>query len=341
MKKPAIIILFLFLVTILPAEMFFAETDGLKVTVLNINLKQHPSDPIGASAPDLQIDLTAGLTGESMGAINIETTNVLANELSFDFSNIEVPLKAYVTTDGTDYYYTTAAGVAGPVTSDKGTWTGYDYMNVPKISPSSSENRVVIQSYFPEPLFIEDGVALVVTGSVDLEYTVLFWDGDNSAAPAGSPFTNTTVYPADEMAFAVTDPDIVLGVNTSLTKETYAFGANTGDLDPNLDTTLCKVVSFFFDDSGNLYDGAVKKSTGYGSGLNWQRVKAVNRNGNGSYNLEFARSYDTAQGEYYFDVTSDNTFTRLTVDEVSGSTTTVTNSAGGGGSEDLYYKRLE
>jgi len=52
MKKPAIIILFLFLVTILPAEMFFAETDGLKVTVLNINLK---SIPLIRSVPRLRI----------------------------------------------------------------------------------------------------------------------------------------------------------------------------------------------------------------------------------------------------------------------------------------------
>ncbi|MBI9099847.1 MAG: hypothetical protein JEY91_15310 [Spirochaetaceae bacterium] len=321
MKKNIVIIALSFILCTLSAEVFFAEVDGLKVEVLNINLKEKYSNPIGASSPNRVVDLTAGLSGEAIGSISIEEADVTANELSFDFTNEGVQVKAWAYNDNDSmFYFTTASGTVGSSgSSTSAAWTGYDYMTVPAISPDRTDGRMVIQSYFPEPEFIGADSAIVVTGSVDLDYTVLFWDGDNTDLPSSTPFAYyPALYPSGTATFAVTAPDVVLGINTSLTKEVYAFSQYSNPPDPL--NTDCKVVSLFFDDDGNLYDGAVKKETGYSSGATWQRVQAVVRNANSTYNLGFARNYSESQGEYIFDVSSDNTFTRKTVGAASSST---------------------
>lgn len=341
MKKIILIIALSLIGTVFYGEVFFAEIEGMKVTVVNINLKK-PSGVIGASAPGIEIDLTASLSAEAIGSINIEEADVTANELTFDFSNVEIPLKAYATTNGTDYYFTTPNGVGGPDTlSNKANWTDYGYMNVPKIesAPYNTSDRVVIQSYFPEPEFIGADTALVITGSIDLDYTVLFWDGVNRAEPQTSPFSYyESLYPDPGMLFAVSPPDIVLAMNTNLTKETYAFSSISANLDDTgTYAMLCRVVSFYFDADGNLYDGAVKKQTGYSATPlnNVQRVQASTRNGDQSYNLNFARNYSVEQGEYIFDTAATGTFSRLSsVGDVSGSTITIGGTA-------FYYKRLK
>lgn len=334
MKRFILLILFLSCSSLLMANMFFAEIDGMQVTVMNINLKKQFSNPIGASSPNLEIDLTSGLTSESIGSISVSEGDIYANELSFDFENVEIPLKAWATDGAGNYYYTRASGGVGTSTdSNSANWSDYNYMSVPKISPDRTDGRVVVQSYFPEPEFISDGSSIVVTGNVDLDYTVLFWDGTPNGYTSDSPFAYyRSLYPDNTKAFAIVVPDVVLAINTTVSKEIYIFGSSLTDVN-NTDTTNCKLMSLFFDADGNLYDGAVKKSTGYSSGVTWQRVEAVVRNGNGTYNLSFARNYSEAQGEYIFDVSSDNTFARLTVG-ASAATTVI-------GGTTFYYKRLE
>lgn len=342
MKKMTIILLCLLLLpNILLADVYFATVEGMQVTVLNINLKKAGSNPIGASSPNQSIDLTEGVSS-SIGTISIEEADQTANELSFDFSNIEIPLKAWAT-DGINYYFTTAAGIGQSTSANSADWTEYDYMNVPRISPDRTDGRVVVQSYFPSSVFIGQGDSFTVTGNVDLSFTCLYWDGTTNNLPSNSPFAYyNSLYPTGTPAFAVVVPDVVLAMNTQLFKETYAFATDAADLSP-LNVNNCRIISFFYDNNGNIYDGAGKYLAGYNAGgSTWQRLKAVTKNADDSYNLTFARNYSESQGQYIFDVPASNTFTRLNVNEDSGSSyITVADPSSSNATDNYFYKRIE
>jgi hypothetical protein len=338
MKRIAILCLLIISAFSLYAEVSIATVDGMKVTVLNINLKKQGSEPIGASSPEITIDLTEELSGEAIGSINIEDADQYAHELSFDFSNIEIPLKAY-SKIGTDYYYTTISGIAGPVSSLPETWTNYDYLSVPKISPDRPDGRVVVQSYFPQPVMIATGSSITITGLVDLDYCVLLWDGDSSSLPSNTPFAyNPELYPAGTPAFAVGAPDIVLGMNTTLNKETYAFSTDAANLNP-LDIDNSRIAALFFDADGNLYDGAGKYFAGYSvGGSAWARAKGTAVNSDGTYNLEFARNYDESLGNYYYDISTDNSFRRM---ELTNSARSMTVTDWDNSTAIYHYIRIE
>lgn len=293
------------------AETFVAEVEGINLEVLNINLKKQFSDPIGASSPNKVINLADGVSAEDIGVIAISDPDQFAYELSFDFANVAIPLKAWASDGAGNYYYTTAGGVQETTNADKAAWSGYDYMDTPKLAPERTDGRVVVQSYFPEAVFIAAGESFTVSSLADLDYTALLWDGTGDRF---GPFQyQTAEFPAGQLSFGLVPPDVVLAFNEELTVERYAFGLSSESVTTGTFMDH-QVVSIFFTADGHIYDGAGKYNTGYNSTLpTLARVQGVSSNGDGTYNLAFARFYSESAGEYIFDVPSDNSFTRRDV----------------------------
>lgn len=174
-------------------------------------------------------------------------------------------------------------------------------MDMGEINPGSSEQRQVMQSYFSNPELIENGSEHIVNGAINLEYTVIFWDGDPGTRT--NIFIDSVVYPDNQEAFAIPYIDAVLALDTEFdTPEIYLFGASSADLGSG-DITQTKAFALFFDLNGNLIDGAGKKGTGYsaaGNVNNWQRFEGTNVAGDGTVPFSIAKDYDSQSGGYYY-----------------------------------------
>ena len=340
MKKIVITaVLFTLLFQNITAEVFEAKVEGIKITLLNILMKKAFSSPMGDSSPNKLLNLADGLEPEDLGSITVQEADQDAFEMSFDFSNVRIPVKAWAADGAGTYYFTTAAGIGESDSEDSSTWTDYDYWTAPQILPERTDGRVVVQSYFPEPAFIAAGQVFTVTSLVDLDFCVLFWDGVEAS---GLFLYNSEEYPSGYKAFGLDVPDVVLALDTELEVERYALATSQSNLDSgNLD--LYTVVSLFFDStSQNLYDGAVKKNTGYNSGLpGIQRAGPADRNQDNTYNLAFARNYSESDGIYIVDTGTDGTFTRSSPGDASETMVMYDPTSGSDVGMTIHYRRLE
>ena len=317
-----------------------AEVVGVKVWVMEYQLKMANSSPMANAQVDAELDLTEGVAGTLSTPLVFEEVDVEANELSITFDNSYIHLKAYALDEGTGtYHYTSAAGIK--TTSASPTLAAdFDFMNLGEILSGDDDGRIVPQSYFPAPVLIEANSSHVIRGLVNLEYAVFFWNGVGTPSGAAS---WTQGFTANTPGFVVVDLDTVLALDTSLDSEVYLFAESSSDLASG-DIDLYKAFAVFFDQDGNLHDGAGKTGTGYAVSSSaarlgsWKRFEATALSPDGTIQFKIARNYDSAQSAYYYEYPTSG-FARVANAEIGVSKTfsaTVDDS-----SITIHYKRVK